>query len=146
MRMAEVAFHFNVDDKLGYACRLLRKALRGGRRCMVVLDGPDVATLDQALWTFAGNEFVPHATVGAPAAVVRHSPILLGEHIDGQWPADVLVNLGRAVPEGAEAFGRIVEVVSVDPQDRQMARTRWRHYTEQGHALVRHDLAAGGEA
>lgn len=146
MRMAEVAFHFNVDDKLGYACRLLRKASRGGHRCMVVLDGPDVAALDQALWTFVGNEFLPHARVGAPATVVRHSPILLGERINGEWPADVLVNLSSGVPDGLDSFERIVEVVSLDPQDRQLARQRWRLYTEQGHALVRHDLAAGGEA
>ena len=29
--MTEVAFHFNAPDKLGYACRLLRKAV-GQRR------------------------------------------------------------------------------------------------------------------
>lgn len=142
--MAEVAFHFNVDDKLGYACRLLRKAWRGGRRCMVVLDAGDVAALDQALWTTPADEFLPHARAGAPAAVLRHSPILLGERIEASWPADVLVNLGSQVPEGMEAFGRVVEVVSTEPQDRQQARLRWRHYTEQGHALVRHDLAATG--
>lgn len=144
--MAEVAFHFNVDDRLGYACRLLRKVSRSGRRCMVVLDGPDVAALDQALWTFAAGEFLPHARAGGAAAVVRHSPVLLGERIEPGWPADILVNLGRDVPAGAEAFERVIEVVSVDPQDRQQARHRWRHYADQGHALVRHDLAAGSES
>ena len=142
--MAEVAFHFNVDDKLGYACRLLRKAWRGGRRCMVVLDGADVPALDQQLWTFSAGDFLPHARVGAAAATVRHSPILLGPHIDPAWPADVLVNLSAAVPEGVQAFERVVEVVSTDPQDRQLARQRWRFYTERGDQLVRHDLAAAG--
>lgn len=142
--MAEVAFHFNVDDKLGYACRLLRKAWRSGRRCIVVLDAPDVSVLDQALWTFAGDEFLPHARVGAPAAVVRHSPVLLGERIEAGWPADVLVNLGAVVPEGLAAFDRVIEVVSLDAQDRERARLRWRHYSDQGFALVRHDLAAAG--
>ena len=28
--MTEVTFHFNVPDKLGYACRLLRKAYAAG--------------------------------------------------------------------------------------------------------------------
>lgn len=144
--MTEVAFHFNVDDKLGYACRLLRKATRGGRRCMVVVDGPDLVTLDQALWTFAADEFLPHARAGAPAAVVRHSPILLGEHIVADWPADVLVNLGVGVPEGLETFERVIEVVSLDGADRESARRRWRHYSDQGFALVRHDLAAAGGA
>ena len=30
--MTEVQFHFNVPDRLVYACRLLRKALRSGAR------------------------------------------------------------------------------------------------------------------
>ena len=29
--MTEVDFHFNAPDKLGYACRLLRKAVANGR-------------------------------------------------------------------------------------------------------------------
>ena len=33
--MTEVAFHFNVPQKSGYACRLLRKATAGGARVVV---------------------------------------------------------------------------------------------------------------
>ena len=30
--MTEIAFHFNVPDKLAYSCRLLRKAYLSGAR------------------------------------------------------------------------------------------------------------------
>lgn len=143
--MAEVAFHFNVGNKLGYACRLLRKAWRNGRRCMVVVDAADLPTLDQALWTSGGDDFLPHARADASAALVKHSPILLGEQVAPQWPADVLVNLSAQVPAGLDGFERVIEVVSVDEADRQHARLRWRQYTDAGHSLVRHDLGAAGE-
>ena len=44
--MTEVAFHFNVPDKLNYICRLLRKATQAKAR--VVVSGPADAlkTLD----------------------------------------------------------------------------------------------------
>ena len=38
--MTEVAFHFNVPDKLGYACRLLRKAYAAGGPVGVVAAQP----------------------------------------------------------------------------------------------------------
>jgi DNA polymerase-3 subunit chi len=51
-----------------------------------------------------------------------------------------LVNLGEQVPAGFERFERVIEVVSLDEQDRQMARSRWKHYAEHGYAITRHDL------
>jgi len=34
----------------------------------------------------------------------------------------------------------VIEVVALDEADRQLARIRWKHYTEQGFDIVRHDL------
>jgi hypothetical protein len=33
--MTEIAFHFNAPDKLAYACRFARKALRSGARLVI---------------------------------------------------------------------------------------------------------------
>jgi len=58
--MTEVAFHFNVPDKLSYGCRLLRKAWGSGAQ-VVVIGGPEtLESLDLMLWTFSALEFVPH--------------------------------------------------------------------------------------
>jgi DNA polymerase-3 subunit chi len=55
-------------------------------------------------------------------------------------PYGVLVNLGADVPQGFEKFDRLIEVVSTDAADREQARNRWRLYTGQGYAIIRHDL------
>jgi DNA polymerase-3 subunit chi len=58
----------------------------------------------------------------------------------------VLINLGATVPAGFEAFERVIDVVSVDDEDRSQGRQRWKQYTQLGYAITRHDLVAKGAA
>lgn len=139
--MAEVAFHFNAPDKLGYACRLLRKIANSQSRAVVLLAENEIATLDAQLWTFAPLEFVAHCRANAPAHVLAHSPVVLTDRLDAALPhQEVLVNLSPKWPQGFDAFARVIEVVTVDESDRQSARQRWKRYSEMGLNLIRHDL------
>lgn len=143
--MAEVAFHFNVPERTAYTCRLLRKVWRSGKRAHVVLDAAGLHALDVALWTFAVDDFVPHATQHAPAHVLARSPVVLADESQPATLGAVWINGLMHVPagwEGAPMGQRIIEVVTLDEADRQAARQRWRAYAAQGHQLVRHDLAA----
>lgn len=141
--MTEVAFHFNAADKLGYACRLVRKAVGSNAQVVVTGDAALLGQLDVALWTFQPLEFIPHCRApGAPAAVLQASPVVLTEAPREAPHHDVLVNLGQAVPDGFEAFERLIEVVTSDDADRQQARQRWKHYAARGYNITRHDLGA----
>jgi DNA polymerase-3 subunit chi len=140
--MTEVAFHFNAPDKLGYACRLLRKAVGTGARVMVTGGTETLRELDVALWTFAPLEFLPHCSGEAAAATVAASPVVLAESVRSAPHQQVLVNLGGAVPDGFERFERLIEVVTGSEQDRLDARRRWKHYADRGYAIQRHDVAA----
>ena len=140
--MTEVAFHFNAPDKLGYACRLLRKAVASGAKVVVTGEAALLNELDVALWTFAPLEFLPHCRdQGAPAAVLAASPVVLAESPRSASHHEVLVNLGAAVPQGFEAFERLIEVVTGEESDRLQARERWKHYAARGYAMTRHDRA-----
>ncbi|EYC51377.1 DNA polymerase III subunit chi [Hylemonella gracilis str. Niagara R] len=145
----EVAFHFNAPDKLAYACRLLRKAVAQGARVVVSAPADTLAKLDVMLWTFSQTDFVAHVRLPmrpAPQASVdvalAMSPVLLAD--DAAAPdlphREVLLHLGSDMPQGYADYARVIEVVSLDEQDRQQARQRWKRYTEQGHTIVRHDL------
>lgn len=140
--MTEVAFHFNAPDKLGYACRLLRKAVGAGARVMVTGEPGTLRELDVALWTFAPLEFLPHCSAEAAPATLAASPVVLAESVRAAPHQQVLVNLGAGVPEGFERFERLIEVVTADEGDRQDARRRWKHYVDRGYAITRHDIAA----
>ena len=140
--MTEVAFHFNAPDKVAYACRLLRKALGGGARLVVLGDDDTLGLLDRALWNMAPHEFVAHCRQDAPDFVLEASPIVLAPSTDSVPHQQVLLNLGDAVPAGFGRFERLIEVVGRDDaDDRQRARARWKHYADRGYAITRHDLA-----
>ena len=141
--MTEVMFHFNAPDKVGHACRLLRKAVGTGAKVVVTADSALLRELDVALWTFSALEFLPHclAATGEPA-VLAASPVVLSESARAAPHQQVLVNLGTSVPDGFERFERLIEVVTVEDEDRQRGRQRWKHYADRGYAITRHDLAA----
>lgn len=143
--MTEVAFHFNVPDKMAYVCRLLRKAVNAGAKVAVVGDAATLSALDALLWTFAPHEFLAHCMANATAPVLASSPIVLGTHADLpgllNWHHHVMLNLGADVPEGFDRYPRLIEVVSLEPPDRAAARARWKHYADGGYAMVRHDQA-----
>jgi DNA polymerase III subunit chi len=146
MANTEVAFHFNVPNKVAYTCKLLRKATLAGAR-LAVLAPPDLlARLDAELWAFSPQDFVAHVRMPCTAQAQERSPVLL---CDEAAPTDaaqaagysILVNLGTQVPAGFEGFARLIEIVSQDDADRQAARARWKHYEAGGVAIVRHDVA-----
>ena len=140
--MVEIAFHFNAPDKQAYACRLLRKALAQGARVTVTAPAADLARLDALLWTFSATDFVAHVRLPASDHEIRCSPLILADSLQaGVLPhREVLVNLGDEVPEGFEDFQRLIEVVASDDDDRQRARSRWKHYATQGYNIERRDL------
>lgn len=141
--MTEVAFHFNVPDKLGYACRLLRKAAGSGAKVVVTGEAELLRALDTELWTFSALEFLPHChAASADAQVLAASPIVLADAPRATPHQEVLVNLGTRIPDGFERFERLIEVVTQEDEDRQQARMRWKHYADRGYAIKRHDLAA----
>lgn len=143
--MPEIAFHFNAPDKLAYACRFARKALRSDARVVIVGPAPALQVLDGMLWNLAPQDFVAHALQGCDAELWNASPVVLAQSTQGAPHQDVLLNLGTEVPAGFERFGRVVEVVSAqDEADRNQARGRWRQYQSQGYDIVRHDLVLKG--
>ena len=145
--MTMVVFHLGVPDKLLYVCRLLRKASRQGARVRVVADEVECAQLDSALWTFEPSEFLPHARYD-PAKVPHpswaHTPIWLTQK-DHEWPdvvprASVLVNLDREGLSQVNAFDRVIEVVSLEDDDKEAARHRWRRYKALGLDCQHHQV------
>ncbi|MDO5653218.1 MAG: DNA polymerase III subunit chi [Brachymonas sp.] len=146
--MTRIDFHFNVPDKLGYICRLVRKAVAQTPSLVVIGPQEQLAQLDVMLWQFAPTAFVGHAWLKDEAAHAQpasqrarvwlaHEPAHAPRH-------DVLLNLQAAVMAGFEQFERVVEVVGLHDADRQAARERWRHYAARGYAIQRHDFGVSG--
>jgi DNA polymerase III subunit chi len=129
----KVEFHTGVADRLGLACRFLRKAHAAGAHVVVCGDSGSLDRLDVALWTFDPLSFVPHVRLkgdaAAPPALARTTTWL----VDAPAAAptrEILLNLGPAMVDDWACFARVVEIVSSDPADAEAGRLRWRRYGE----------------
>ncbi len=139
--MTEMAFHFNVEHKVDYACRFLRKAMRRGTGVVVTAESSVLTVLDAALWTFSRVDFVPHSHAQADIPCHRATPVVLTSHPVRASSREALLNLGHAIPDGFEQFERVIELVGQDDNERRLARGRWKHYAQRGYRVEGHDIA-----
>ena len=101
--------------------------------------------LDRQLWALSPTDFVAHCGADADDCERQYSPVLLSTSAQVLLAqADILLNLTDELCKGFEAYEKVVEVVSLDESDRNLARNRWRRYTELGFAIQRHDLTLKG--
>ena len=145
--MTDVVFHYGVADKSDYAIRLLRKAVRSGARVRVALAPTELATFSARLWALAPTGFVAHCDDQAPASLKRRSPVILGTTGESDEPeVAVLLNLTNDMPEDPQRYEKILEVITTDPQDRQLGRTRKRAYDSAHCPVLMHDAGAAQTA
>ncbi|WP_394779162.1 DNA polymerase III subunit chi [Undibacterium sp.] len=138
--MTRIDFHSNVPDKIAYACRLIRKARAA--KCRIVVfdnDRAQLERLNQALWTFSEQDFLPHVMAGDPLAA--QTPVVLSYSDDAEFPHhELLINLTSQTPGGFARFERMIELVSTSEQDTLSGRERYKFYQQRGYALT-HSVA-----
>ncbi len=141
--MTQVRFYVNLPDPVAYACRLLRKAHGLGTPAVVTGSPEALSRLDEALWTFSPQDFLPHARVGAvPDSVLARTPIVMAADPTEAPHRALLLNLGGPVPVDVAQFERLFELVGLAEPDLAQARERWKVYKAQGFSVERHDAGA----
>ena len=97
------------------------------------------ATIDDMLWTFRDISFLPHASIDAMDSA-GDTPIIIGWEGEQPQQRQVLINLSGAVPEHAENYERIIEIVPSEPAERNQARARYRDYRARGLEMHSHNI------
>ncbi len=133
--MTRIDFHFNVDHRVHYACRVTRKARAAGKRLVVyTTDAARLAQFDTALWTFSALDFLPHVYIDS--ALAADTPVLLALDAARAPASDVLLSLDDQVPpDFSDLFARyerVIEIVAQEDDDRARGRARFKAYREQG--------------
>ncbi len=136
--MTQVDFHSKVPDKLNYACRLVRKARAADMKVVLfVEDQAQLSALDELLWTFSEQDFLPHVT--ASDELAAQTPVILTDDADQPLPHhQLLVNLSRTTPPHFARFERLFEIVSTDEDDLLAGRERYKQYQQRGYPLTHH--------
>ena len=143
--MTQIDFYFNAPDKWLYVSRLLRKATGQGKRIGVWCDAESIDALNQSLWQLSSTDFVSHCLANDDAQLGGLSSVVIAD----DWPTlcnlpklDVHLNLKLVPPPDMRNVVRILEVVGPENDDKSSARERWKHYSQLGCQINRHDLAA----
>lgn len=125
------------DSRELLACKLCEKALSLGQRIHIHTETEsDLHQLDQTLWNFRSDSFVPHAILGKDIK----SPVSIASGQLPTDPVDLFINLGLTAPEGCEAASRCIEIVIQTETVLAATRQSWAMRKAAGWELQRQDL------
>ena len=122
------------------ACRIVEKAYRKGHRVYVRTgNSDDTNVLDDLLWTFSQNSFVPHQITTESNS--RESPVVIGEHQPVAEGTDVVISVADDPVSDFTEYPRIVEIVGYEDDEKTSGRNRFRYYRERGVEPNTHRIA-----
>ena len=120
-------------------CELARKAYAASQPLLVLArDSAQAEALDDLLWSFDPDEYLPHQIAGEDAEEDALCPILIATPDMDIAARPLLLNLRDQAPTGH--FDRVLEVVPADPSARGPLRERWKHYQSLGFEVNKHDM------
>lgn len=122
-----------------HAARLAEKAWQQGDRVGIACDSMEQARmLDELLWSFSPEAFIPHAIVEAPATTCPEPVgILLQPPSPGDW--DTVILLSAHLPPEADRFARLALIAHNDPAMLSQARGHYRQLRALGITPQVHD-------
>ena len=117
-----------------FACRLAARGFRQGIK--TYLNMPDSAAckrLDELLWTFNDQSFVPHEINkdGDDARCI----ISIGHDLEPADDFQVLINLAADVPHFFSRFEKTFEIIDGREDNKAAGRSRWSFYKDRGYPL-----------
>lgn len=121
-----------------FCCQLADKVFRIGVPIFVKTKDPaETRLLDELMWTFKDNSFLPHSVLGEEADT--QAPIFIGHHLPDS-PFYLLINLGDDLPGNIERYQRIAEIINTAPQTLQHGRVRYSAYKKAECSLHFHEI------
>ena len=124
------------DDPLRLVCELARRAHDSGAATLILArDTEQAEALDDALWAFDPDAYIPHQIAGRDEDD-DETPVLIATP-DADIPGrTMIINLrDAAVTLPCE---RVLEVVPADESARGPLRERWKQYKARGLEVNKH--------
>jgi DNA polymerase-3 subunit chi len=137
--MTRIDFYFNVPNKLSLISNLVASTLIKHRQVTIFeADEHQANKVSEALWYGKSEDFLP--TLLANHELAKHAPVLVSWHESQLIQDDMLINLTVKEPKFFSRFTQLVEVVSVDEEDKKLARERYKFYRDRGYEIKNIDF------
>ncbi|WP_027858250.1 DNA polymerase III subunit chi [Marinobacterium jannaschii] len=121
-----------------FLCRLVEKIQGLGHQIYIhCQDESDAEAVDQLLWEFRPDAFLPHSLIGQRP---EDSPIRLGWGNHRPNQQQVFINLALDIPDDALQFERILEVVVQTPDVLDATRRNYKRYQDNGIEIRMNDM------
>lgn len=125
-------------EPLLLVCELARKAHDAGLPTLVFArDAAQAEQLDDLLWSFDPDAYIPHQLAGAEVEE-DEADVLIAAPGSEPPMRPLVINLRDAAVEGP--FERVLEVVPADESARGPLRERWKQYLARGCEMKKHDM------
>ncbi|MCA0914628.1 DNA polymerase III subunit chi [Marinobacter nauticus] len=123
-----------------HAAKLVDKAWQQGDRVCILCDSEDQAReLDDLLWTFTPEAFIPHSIAKDPGTPCTDPVgILLYPPAAVDW--DTVIVLSSTLPEDADQYRRLALVAHNDPALLNQARGHYKQLRALGIEARVHDM------
>lgn len=139
--MTRVEFYVLPDDnplgRLRAACQLAAKGWQHGMQVFIrCVDEEQSNQLDELLWSFRAERFIPHEQDGDDP----QTPVVIGIDQAPPFAQGLLINLAPTLSSHLDQFSRIIEIVNQEPQLLTACRENFRLYRRQGYDPQRIEL------
>ncbi len=127
---------FSSDPSL-LVCELAKRAYAADLPTLILVRSvEDAELLDDKLWAFEDDAFVPHQIAGQDEDDV--TPILIVPPGAVVASRSLIINLRDECASGE--FDTVKEVVPADPRERDGSRERWAEYRRRGFDVRKFDM------
>jgi DNA polymerase-3 subunit chi len=142
--MAEISFYVlsstGMQERYRFACKLIEKAYRCGSFCYVLTDTPQQShTLDELLWTFRPNSFIPHQIYEGEMPQFPNTVLISHHPAPAQWQK-VILNLSSQPPVDLNQTEKVLEILNNDESIKAIGRQRYRYYKQLGFEPITHHI------
>ena len=128
-------YHLEASTLEGVLPGLLEKTLEKGWRALVKMPEAQLAELDNFLWTFRDDAFLPHGRHDEPQAELQ--PILLSATTDSAKGFDAVFLLGGTSIADIDGVSRTMVMINGRSQeDVTRERGRWKDLKASGASLA----------
>lgn len=128
------------SNRFQLACKLTDKAYKAGNRvCIYIASEKELGQIDELLWTFSEQSFIPHDHPQQHKD--SETPVLLTTSLDNTEEHDILINLTDEIPPCFSQFERLLEPVDPNEKNRMASRERYRYYRDCGYSINNHEIS-----